>query len=237
MILEEISEKKIILENFSWGDPQSYLIWQEENGWLDSFPKIFAKWIQKKSLKRRSSGFRGFLIKKFPIIFGLPEMKWMIRFFIKKSSSNDSRRNLWKENYFRIFLFRRSSIIFDLAGRKWMIRFFVKKSSPNESRKNLQKEGLQDPEDFSLGNFQSYLACQKWNEWLDSSPKNLRPMILDEISEKKIILEYFSLGDPQSYFIWQEGNGWLDSSPINLRQMNPEKIFKEKIFRIQRISH
>ena len=62
-------------------------------------------------------------------------------------------------------------------------------------------------------------------------------MILEEISEKKIIFENFSLGDPQSYLIWQEENGWLDSSPKNLRQMNPEKIFKEKIFRIQRISH
>ena len=63
------------------------------------------------------------------------------------------------------------------------------------------------------------------------------PEIPEEISEKKIILEYFSLGDPQSYLIWQEENGWLDSSSKNLRQMNPEKIFKEKIFRIQRISH
>ena len=62
-------------------------------------------------------------------------------------------------------------------------------------------------------------------------------MIPEEISEKKIILEYFSLGYPQSYLIWQEENGWLDSSSINLRQMNPEKIFKEKIFRTQRISH
>ena len=162
-------------------------------------------------------------------------MKWMIRFFVKQFSSNDSRRNLWKEDYFRIFLFRRSSIILDLAGREWMIRFFPKKSSPNESRKNLLREDLQDSEDFSLGNFQSYLACQKWNEWLDSSPKNPRPM--EEISEKKTILEYFSLGDSQSYLIWQEANGWLDSSPINLRQKNPEKIFKRKVFRIQRISH
>ena len=104
-------------------------------------------------------------------------------------SSNDSRRNIWKEDYFRIFLFRRSSIIFDLAGKKRMIRFFIKKSSTNESRNNLQKESLHDSEDFSLVNFQSYLACQKCNEWLDSSSKNLRPMILEEISEKKFFLE------------------------------------------------
>ena len=62
-------------------------------------------------------------------------------------------------------------------------------------------------------------------------------MVPEEISEKRISLEYFSLGGPQSYLIWQEGNGWLDSSPKNLRQMNLEKIFKKKIFRIQRISH
>ena len=31
MIPEQNSEKKIILEYFSLGDPQSYLIWQEGN--------------------------------------------------------------------------------------------------------------------------------------------------------------------------------------------------------------
>ena len=105
-----------------------------------------------------------------------------------------------------------------------MIRFFIKKSSPNESRNNLQKESLHDSEDFSLAKFQSYLICQKWNEWLDSSSNDLRPMNPEEISEKKIILEYFSLGDPQSYLIWQERNGWFHSSPKNLRQMNEENI-------------
>ena len=104
-------------EDFSLGNPQSDLVWQEGNGWLDSSPKIFVKWIQKKNLEE-----------------GFQWNEWL------DSSPKNLRPMIPEEisdkKIFRRFLFRKSSIRFGLIGRKWMIRFFVKKSSSKWIQKN-----------------------------------------------------------------------------------------------------